>query len=251
MTHFPGAAPAPLPEQDYVFIADESGISNDRFIVVGGLAMHKSTMREAYRTLADFRETHNMRAELKWQRVSDQKLREYLALVDYFFFLNESGAINFHCIVFDAHQWNHKKYNDGSEDIGLSKLYFQLILHKFIRTYGEKGSLYARLDHRNSKTPLETIRRMLNNAAKSYGLSQPLKQLVSCDSRACDLLQLNDVILGAVCAARNGRHLSAGRRAKREIATRIMERSGLGTFTQDSARWQDRFTVWNMRPRPR
>ena len=240
-----------IPPQDYVLIADESGISNDRYVVVGGLAMHRSALVGAYEALAAYREAHSMRAELKWQRVSDQKLKEYLALVDYFFAMNERGAISFHCIVFDAHQWNHKKYNEGSEDIGLSKLYYQLILHKFIKTYGSRGDLYVRLDHRNSKTPLDTIRRMLNNAARGFGLTQPLKQLVSCDSRACDLLQLNDVILGAVCAARNGRHLTAGRQAKREIAARVMDRSGLGDFAQDSSRWQGRFTVWNMRPRPR
>lgn len=79
-----------------------------------------------------------------------------------------------------------------------------------------------------------------------------MKQLVPCDSKECDLLQLNDVILGAVCAARNDRHLiEGGRIAKRALAVHVMEQSGLRTFKNNSPKTVKRFTVWNMVPQPR
>lgn len=243
-----------VPPQDFIFIADEAGISNDRYTVVGGLAMHKNTLVSAYSTLKEYRRKHNMTAELKWQRVSNQKLDEYKALVDYFFAMNSSNYMHFHSIVFDSHQWNHRKYNEGDQDIGLSKLYYQLMLHKFVKIYAKKGELFIRVDHRNSQTPLEDIRRMLNaTAARDHGITtSPVKQLVACDLKACDLLQLNDVILGAVCAARNGRHLiEGGRLAKRAIAQHVLDQSGLETFERDSPHGLKRFTVWNMKPRPR
>lgn len=198
-----------IPPQDYIFIADESGISNDRFTLVGGLCMHRDTYQRVYETLEAFSEKHNMKSELKWSKISNQKLEEYKALVDCFFALNNTNHLQFHSICFDSHQWNHKKYNNGDSDIGLSKLYYQLILHKFVKTHGNKGTLYVRVDHRNSSTPLEQIRNMLNaTAARDHGITtQPVKQFVSEDSKKCRLLQLNDVILGAVCAARNSRHL--------------------------------------------
>jgi len=74
-----------VPPQDYVFIADEAGISNDRFTVVGGVCMHRETLRRAYDTMLAYREKHNMKSELKWGKVSPGKLAEYMALVDYFF----------------------------------------------------------------------------------------------------------------------------------------------------------------------
>jgi hypothetical protein len=243
-----------VPPQDYVFIADEAGISNDRYTVVGGLCMHRDTLAKACQTLQEYRQNHNMHAELKWQRVSNQKEAEYRALVEYFFALNNINHMHFHSIVFDSHQWNHHRYNGGDGDVGLSKLYYQLLLHKFVKIYGAKGTLFVRLDHRNSQTPLEDIRRMLNaTAARDHGIAtEPVKQLVSEDSKKCDLLQLNDVILGAVCAARNGRHLVAGcRPAKRELARLVLEKSGLETFDVDSPRNVSRFTIWNMRGRPR
>lgn len=243
-----------VPPQDYVFIADEAGISNDRFTVVGGLCMHKSTLQKAYETLRAYRNDYNMKSELKWSKISDQKIEEYKALVDYFFAMNNNNYMHFHSIVFDSHQWSHRKYNNGDSDVGLSKLYYQLMLHKFVKIYGNKGSLYVRLDHRTSSTQLEDIRKMLNaTAARDHQItSNPVKQFVSADSKTCDLLQLNDVILGAVCAARNSKHLlQGGRESKKQIANIVLEKSGLTTFERDSPKNIDRFTVWNMKPRPR
>lgn len=241
-----------VPPQDYVFIVDESGISNDRFTVVGGVCMHRETLRRAYDTMKAYREKHNMNAELKWGKISVQRIVQYKELVDYFFAMNNANLMHFHSIVFDSHAWAHKKYNGGDKDVGLSKLYYQLMLHKFVKIYGDKGTLYVRLDHRNSSTPLETIRRMLNAvAARDHGImSDPVKQLVSEDSKRCDLLQVNDVILGAVCAARNGRHLlEGGNIAKQNLAKYVLEKSGLTTFERDSPRAVTRFTLWNMKAR--
>lgn len=243
-----------VPEQDFVFIVDESGISKDRFTVVGGICARRETVTRVYDTLAKYREEHNMKSELKWAKISNQKEAEYRWLVDYFFSLLNSNLLHFHCIIFDSHQWNHRKFNNGDADMGLSKLYYQLILHKFIALCGKEGSLYACVDHRNSTTSLHDLQRMLNAAAaRDHGLTtRPLKQLVSKHSHDEDLLQLNDVILGAVCAIRNGKHLLADyRQAKRLIATDILVKSGLGTFDQNSPRDIHRFTVWNMIPQPR
>lgn len=243
-----------MKDQDYIFVADESGISNDRWTVVGGLCMHRNTVETVQQSLQKYRKDHNMRAELKWSRVSNGKAAEYEALVDYFFALNNTNRIQFHAIVFDSWAANHRKYNDGDRDKGVSKLYYQLLLHRFLRTCGNHGTLYARLDKRNSSTRLEDLRKMLNAAAaRDLGLTDsPLKQLVSIDSKQCDVLQLNDVILGAVCAVRNGRHLLAGgRAAKRHIANAVLEKSGLETFDKSTPARIKNFSIWNMTPRAR
>lgn len=242
-----------IPEQDYVFIVDEAGISNDRFTVVGGICAHRATLQGVYKTLSEYREAFNMRSELKWSKISDQKIKEYRWLVDYFFAMNNSNHIQFHSIIFDSHQWNHHRYNNGEGDTGLSKLYYQLILHKFMKRCGPHGTLYTCLDHRNSKTSLEDLKKMLNSAyCRDSGQIAPLKQLVSKHSHDDDLLQLNDVILGAVCAVRNGKHLLAEhRKSKRQIAMDVLEKSGLQSFDRDSPKDIGRFTVWNMKARPR
>jgi hypothetical protein len=78
----------------------------------------------------------------------------------------------------------------------------------------------------------------------------PIKQLVSQDSCDDDVLQINDVILGAVCAARNGKHLLIEtRQAKRDIAHLVLEKCGLNSFEHSSPRGVHRFSVWNFQGR--
>jgi hypothetical protein len=233
---------------------DESGTTNHRFTVVGALCLRTAIIPQVHASIQQFRENYNMHREIKWARVTDQKLVEYRALVDYFFALNNLNILQFHCIIFDNHGANHNRYNDGDRDVGLSKLYYQLMLHKFGKTCGPEGDLCVCVDRRNSSTSLEDLRRMVNaGLAKDCGVRHaPLKQLIPLDSKSDDVLQLNDVILGAVCAARNGKHiLAAGRQSKRELATMVLAKSGLETFERDSPRNVSRFTVWNMRLRVR
>lgn len=241
-----------VPDQDFAFYCDEAGISNDRYTVVGGLCVHKSNIQEMLSTLASFRERHGMMRELKWTKVTDHKIDVYKDLVEYFFALNNNNRCHFHSVIFDSHQWKHKKYNQGDSDIGLSKLYYQVIHHKVCKSCAPIGSIYVRLDQRNSSTSLNDLRDMLNAASsRDHGIAtRPIKAVESCDSKACDILQLNDVILGAVCAARNGKHiLETTRASKKEIAALVLEKSGLTTFDRDSPRHVQRFTVWNFRPR--
>ena len=244
--------PGIIPPQTFAFFADESGTSGDRFTVVGGICVHRNTLQGVHDSMKLYRDTHNMHSELKWSKISNQKEVEYEKLVDYFFALNNNNHLQFHCIIFDNHQWNHTRYNGGDADVGLSKLYYQLLLNKFAKHCAPHGELFACLDHRNSSTPLEDVRRMINAALRrDHGIqTHPLKQLVSADSKTEDLLQLNDVILGAVCAIRNGKHLLATTRsAKKNIALKVLEKSGATNFEGNFS--AQRFTVWNMRPRSR
>jgi len=232
---------------------DESGLCN-RFTVVGGICLRSSRIPEVHASIQRFREEHNMLSELKWTKVTDKKLGQYRALVDYFFALNNMNALQFHAIVFDNHAANNQRYNDGDDDKALSKLYYELIVHRFGVRCGPHGDLCVCVDQRNSSTSLDDLKRMTNHtlARDHKVMHRPIKQILPRDSKSDDLLQLNDVILGAVCAARNGRHLLAGgRESKVDLARLVLDRSGLETFDRDSPRSVKRFSVWNLQMLPR
>jgi uncharacterized protein DUF3800 len=241
-----------IPHQDFAFFVDESGVSQGRYLAVGGICVRRDTILGIHADIERFRKRHNMHAELKWTKISNQKQSEYEALVDYFFFLKDKNLVHFHSVIFDSHKWKNKIYNDGDQDVGISKLFYQLIHHKYCGSCGRHGSLFVCLDHRNSSTSLEDLRRMVNSAAlRDHKIrGGPIKKIVSADSKEEDLLQINDVILGAVNAVRNEKHLlDTTRRSKREIAKRVLLRSGLARFDQCSPRGANRFTVWNFRAR--
>ena len=240
-----------LPPHSFSFYADEAGISRDRYTVVGGLTLRTKRLESVNQAVQEFREKYGIYAEMKWSKTSNQKVDAYLAFAELFFDLLQDNRIHFHCIIFDNYKANHKKFNDGSADVGLSKLYYQLILHKFIKKCGKNGNrLFACLDHRTSSTPLENVRKMLNAAAsRDLGMThEPLAQLTSADSKNTPVLQLNDLILGAVCSIRNKKHLKPEtREAKKRLAEYVQRHCGLQRLDCNSPMSSRRFTVWNQR----
>ncbi len=193
-----------------------------------------------------------MYAEFKWSKVSNQKLDAYKELVALYFKFVHQGYFHFIVTSFDNHQWKHQLYNDGDADIGLSKNYYQMILHQFVGRFGDLASLFVCLDRRLSSTPLEDLHRMLNRGAtKEYGLSfGPVRVLTARDSKTDDMLQINDVILGAVSAFKNKRHLDpATRAAKAELAQFVFSNSGLASYDVDSPKAHLGFRIWNRQPR--
>ena len=59
---------------------DESRQTADRYMVLGGIVTLRETEPRFTETMALYRESQNMHAELKWSKVSDQKFTEYRAL---------------------------------------------------------------------------------------------------------------------------------------------------------------------------
>lgn len=240
------------PIQDYAVFADESGISTDRHMLVGATVVRRVFVELFYRKILEFRERNSMHAELKWSKVSNQKIAEYKELVDLYFEFIDRRAISFHTTTFDNHMWDHTRYNQSDPDIGISKLYYQMLLHQVIGWYGDLATLYICLDRRLSTTPLDKLHRILNaGASRDYKLTfGPVRVLTAKDSKKDDILQINDVILGAVASHKNGRHKQPGARAaKVELAKYVLKKSGLSGYDEDSPKKSRRFTVWNRRPR--
>lgn len=204
-------------------------------------------------TMKKYRLEQNMNAELKWSKVSSQKLNEYKRFVDYFFALNNTGLIHFHSMIIDNHQINYKKYSKGDKDLGFYKFYYQLLLHCFGSNYctntnGRK--LIVHLDERTTKYKLSTLKTVLNNGInKKYGnSSKPFVSIEPIDSKKSDLLQLSDIILGAMGYEKNGYHLLAeSKQSKIELVNYITNSAGLINISNNTKRSNIRFTIWNFK----
>jgi len=107
----------------YHIYCDESRQSKDRFMVLGGIIVLEPSISVINKTMAKYRLEQNMNSELKWSKVSPQKLKEYLRLIDYFFSLNNSNKLHFKSIVIDNHKVDHKKFNHGDYEKGFYKFY--------------------------------------------------------------------------------------------------------------------------------
>ncbi|MEW5799103.1 MAG: DUF3800 domain-containing protein [Bacteroidota bacterium] len=237
----------------YHIYCDESRQSKDRYMVLGGIVMEHTEILRFADTMKKFRQEQKMTAELKWSKVSTQKLPEYKRFVDYFFALNNTNYIHFHSIIIDNHQVNHKKFNKGDKELGFYKFFYQLLLHCFGKIYCTSTNnvrLFVHLDNRQTKYKLSTLKTILNNGmAKKFSiLYRPFVAVEPVESKISDLLQISDIILGAMGYQKNGYHLLAeSKKGKIELAEYIASSAGLKTLTENTLKSNQRFTIWNFR----
>jgi hypothetical protein len=241
----------------YHIYCDESRQTKDRYMVLGGLILDAENVAEFHATMAKFRRECRMFAELKWGKVSSMKLEEYRRFIDYFFALNDTEHVHFHSLIIDTSQLDHHAYNQGDKELGFYKFYYQLLLHSFGRKYcrkGENNRFIVHLDYRNTHYKLGTLKTVLNNGMKKkLGIdTAPFRAVEPRDSKESELMQIADILLGAVGYQKNGYNLLAGvKAAKIELADYIAKKAGLPNLMDTSPWGMSRFTIWNFRLSPR
>jgi len=239
----------------YHIYCDESRQCQDRYMVLGGILIAAENVPNFNATMLAYREEQNMKSELKWSKVTNQKFSEYQRFVDYFFALNNTDKLHFRCIIIDNHQVNHHKFNQGNKELGFYKFYYQLLLHCFAFPYYNRADntrFIIHPDSRNSDYSLGELKIILNRGInKKLGQDvDPIVAIEPKDSKASELVQINDIVLGAIGFQKNGYHLLAeSRRAKIELAQYIADSAGLKNLTEDTLWGTNRFTIWNFQLR--
>lgn len=77
---------------------------------------------------------------------------------------------------------------------------------------------------------------------------KPFVSIEPKNSKTSEIIQINDIILGAIGFQKNGYHLLAGaRKAKIEISNYIALEAGLANLKENSSWGRMRFTIWNFR----
>jgi hypothetical protein len=227
--------------------ADESCTGGQRYLALGGIALDEAFAPDILGRLKAVRDAHATYGEVKWQKVSKSKLDFYKAYVDVFFDASLVDDVHFYALYVDTHTFNHHKYNSGEAEIGFTKLIYQLLLHKFGRKYGENYKIKVFLDDRTTKHDPEEMRPMLNRDLAKWGIpGDPFRQIRFRDSKVCDLIQLNDLLVGTVGFKRNLRDKVPGCAPhKIELAAHIVRRAleNEKPYRLNSAQAR-RFAVW-------
>ncbi len=226
---------------------DESRQTADRYMVIGGIIAQRENEQRFAEAMALYRQSQNMRSELKWTRVSDQKLKEYRALIDLFFSVNR--AFHFKAIVVDTQEIDNRRYNKSDPELGFYKLMYQFLLHSFGAYLQPADRCIVFLDQRTtSHYKLSTLCAILNNGLrKKYGFEhQPVRNIQATNSKDSDLIQIADVLMGAIGYEMNGAHTRTGaKRGKVVLAEYIAQKAGLLNLQQPTPRSQKHFSIWH------
>jgi hypothetical protein len=223
---------------------DESSQNDHRYLVLGGVILPASYTDKMVDGISGARQPELPQGEMKWGKVSRFKLPAYGKVVD-LFFSPEWKEAHFHALVVDTSKQNNRAFNQGSREIGFNKELFQLA-SKFGRIY-PKGRFHIYPDHRETDQRPEELRLILNRYInkKSPDRDWPYRRVQFRDSSITPLLQLTDIMSGALAYILNGHDRQKGASpAKIELASHILGRAGVRDVTRDT-RVTGKFTIWH------
>lgn len=176
----------------------------NRYLLIGGLWLHSDLRGDIKNKISNLRVKHKVFGEIKWHKISPSKLSFYEDLIDLFISYNHD--LRFRCICIDKDQINSNLINNDNE-LGFYKFYYQL-LHHWITEYNEYSIFCDTKTNRDPKR-LKVLKDCLNNANR-YSEILNVQFLPSNESA---IIQLTDLLLGAVNSRINGFTLGGAKEA--------------------------------------
>jgi hypothetical protein len=228
---------------------DES-LDRGGYDLIGGVWVTPAQASKLRRKIAHLRTVHRYPHEFKFKKSGGRLSPVYSELVPVLgdhFASGHNGAFN--CIAVKRSEVDFGRYHEGSKELGFYKFY-TLLLCKRVRP-GETYLLYV--DERSDRvsTRLMDMRDVVNAASRrdlrlGYDC---VRDVQARDSVTDELVQVADVLLGAVGYHVGGLHLRPGMsQAKAELADRLARRLGRPSLAVPSSPWQVGFNVWVWTP---
>ena len=204
------------------------------YVIIGGIWI-EATKRTHYKDrISQLRKSHKVYSEFKWNRVSPSRLDFYLELVRLFF----REEIRFRCIVMKRDEMDAVQFHQADDELMFYKFYYQL-LHPWIF---DLNAYRIFVDMKTNRVPnrLLVLKRVLSNA----NLSSEILNVQALPSKEVDLIQITDVLIGAVGYAFHDLKTSD---AKRCVVGEI-ERFLPYHRIQQTGRGEEKFNIFRFRP---
>ena len=180
----------------YHVYADESRQDAHRYMLYGLLFIPRGEQEQSLREDCDrLRRQHLWgTGEFKWEKVSLGKMQVYKEFVDIFF---HHADAEFRCLVVDTQKIDYKTYHQGDRESAFYEFYYQA-LSRNLRLEDEYLVFTDNRQNRQSNR-LTDLKSKTNYHWLLQGAKEKLVRNVEPrDSKAEDLLQITDVLLGAV-----------------------------------------------------
>lgn len=227
------------------FFSDSSSHRGHKFVVVGGIAIRPDHVKNVNSQLQSMKEMAGINREFKWNEYkAGRKEVAYKDAVNLFFKLLSDNKLHFHCIICDFTNFDHKKDGPGNPEKSVNRLYYQLMLHRVCALYGQKMRILMTPDHGNDSAEIVNFRDAICAAAYQRYNAQPncLRSIHPQPSAKHNILQMLDIIIGAIAAHREDRILGAN---KTDLRNHVINASPIKDFSCNTPRSYRKFTVWN------
>ena len=192
---------------------------HQRFMVLGGLAVPNNLKVEVFDRIKAIRKQYGItKSEMKWTKVSNATIDAYAALVNYFF---DKDDLYFRAVVIDKEQLNHNGFGQCHDEF-YYKMYFYL-LNWFIAP-DKQCNIYLDIKDTQGSEKLKKLHEVLCNS--NYDFSQNMvAKMQEIHSHEVVLMQITDILIGAIGYANRFPEYSGKSEAKNKLAKLIAERS--------------------------
>ena len=169
------------------------------YLSIGGLWVPVEERLTVKNAIKSIKAEYNVWGEIKWNKVSGSKLNFYQAIVKYFF---ENPNLRFRTILIDSSRVDLLQFHENDSELDFYKFYYQLIHHWIL----DFNKYYIFVDKKTNRLPdrLTILKKVLNNS----NLSSQIISIQSLPSNEVILIQLVDLLSGAVNASFNQSHSS-------------------------------------------
>lgn len=232
-----GMAPV-VPRGQYDVFCDESRVTSsreDEFMVIGGVSCPTDHKWGVVHKIDELRGFYGVQGEFGWKTVCPSKLEFFQSLVSLFF---SDDSLRFRCLVVSRESTGF----DGDEQ-RFQLVYYQVFNHWLDRRDRYRVFLDRRID---AKDRVSTLRRCLIDTRQFGDAVQFVEEV---ESRENDMVQLADLLIGAVGYAWNERGAAPGAsQAKLGLCQQICSRLGIRSLSHYSTGpYEDKFNVFHFR----
>lgn len=198
-------------------------------MAIGAVYCPASKKKEIFERLFEFKQKHDLIPkhkknekenrtyyELKWNKVSKSKLEYYKDVINYFF---DNDELHFRTlIVANKAKIEYEKFNH-THDTFYYKMYFGML--KAILNPDLAHYIYIDIKDTRSKEKVHKLEQVLRNDKYDYA-KEIIKQVQQVRSHEVELIQLADLLVGALAYINRGKNES---KPKNELIELIKHRS--------------------------
>lgn len=215
-------------------------------MVAGGFAVAGNRIGLIEQAIVAIKEQHGIVSEFHWSKYRGgyRKKPAYEGIVDLGFDLVRKRHAALHLLVAKFGGFDHGARTSENKDTSVNRMYYQLCLHRLARYYGRKRAIHVRLDEGADCQDVCAMRNQLcADAFKKLGANPNcIRSIEPVDSQKSPIVQMADVIVGAVAAKRNR---VVHRTEKGNLADYVLRRSGLKDWDKSTPSGARFLSVWN------
>jgi len=228
-----------------IYIDESCHLENDKhpLMCIGYTKIASKNYTPYKAKLKEIKLNHNAPTEIKWNKLSNNRLAFYKAIIDFFF----ESEIEFRAIlVKNKSQLNHSKFNKGDHNSFYYTLVFYLLRNPWVNFKENPHKVILDIkDTRGKERLLKLDARLSQEYKKTFKKKSPFNFFQHIRSDENEFLQLADFFIGAITYKARGLHeLENSSQVKKDIVKYLEQKSGY-KIDDGTAPYENKFNIFD------